>query len=286
MTATSDSSPSTPTVDSHIHLWDRDRFEYSWMPPDASVLHRSYLPQDIAPLMERNGVSKVVLIQAEESVEESEFLLDLAEANEFIGAVVGWVDLTSPDVGSVLDRLARRPRMIGVRNLLTLYPDDAWLSRADVIRGLTELANRGLSYDLLIHPRHLKHVPSLAEQIPELRMVVNHIAVPPAASREMEPWASDLAAVASIPGVYCKVSGLFAEFYYAPWKAEDIKPYVQHVVKQFGFDRVMWGSDWPPCLQAASYDQSLSVALECVGAISDEDRAKLLGGNAADFYRL
>ena len=286
MTTTSDSSRSTPIVDSHIHLWDLDRFGYSWMPPDASILLRNYLPQDIKPLMERNGVSKVVLIQAKGSVEESEFLLDLAEANEFIGAVVGWADLTSPDVGSVLDRLARRPGMVGVRSLLTLHPDDAWLSRAEAIRGLGELARLGLSFDLLIHPRHLKYVPPLAEKLPDLKMVVNHIAVPPMASREMEPWASDLAAVASIPGVYCKVSGLFAEFYNAPWKVEDIKPYVQYAVEQFGFDRVMWASDWPPSLMAASYDQTLSVALECVGPISNEDRAKLLGGNATDFYRL
>ena len=286
MTATSDASTGISIVDSHIHLWDLERFEYSWMSPDASVLQRNYLPQDIKILMERNGVSKVVLIQAKELVEESEFLLDLAEANEFIGAVVGWADLTSPDVGSVLDRLASRPKMVGVRNILTLHPDDAWLSRAEAIRGLGELAKRGLSYDLLIHPRHLKYVPPLAEKVPDLKMVVNHIAVPPMASREMEPWASDLAAVASIPGVYCKVSGLFAEFYNAPWKVEDIKPYVQYVVEQFGFDRLMWGSDWPPCLMAASYDQALSVAMECVGSISKEDRAKLLGGNATDFYRL
>ena len=286
MTKISDTQGDNFIVDSHIHLWDLEKFEYSWMPRDAAVIRRNYLPQDIKRLMERNGVSKVVLVQAEESVEETEFLLDLAEANEFIGAVVGWVDLSDPNVGNQLESLALRPKLIGVRNLLTLHPDDAWLSRANSIRGLVELDKHDLSYDLLIQPRHLKYVPQLVEQIPGLRIVVNHIAIPPMASGEMEPWATDLATVASIPTVYCKISGLFAEFYYAPWKTDDIKPYVEYVVNQFGFDRVMWASDWPPCLMGASYDQALDVALECIGPISPEDKAKFLGGNATNFYRL
>ena len=285
MTSATPSSPDPITVDSHHHLWDLGRFEYTWMPPGPSVLRRNYLPDDLKPILDRNNVSKTVVVQAHQSVEETNFLLDLADANEFIAGVVGWVDLSSPDVGAVLDGLAGRPGLVGIRHLVHDEPDDAWLSRDDVAGGLRELAEHGLTYDLLVTPRHLKHVPPLAERVPELRMVVDHIAKPLIAAGEMEPWAADLAAVAAIPGIYCKVSGMFTEADQSGWTVEDLKPYVAHMVEHFGLDRLMWGSDWPVSLLAASYEQVLTVALDAVGPISEGDRAKLMGRNAIDFYR-
>ncbi len=274
------------TVDAHHHLWDLDRFDYPWMPPGDNVLTKTYLPEHIAPLLKQNGVDKTVVVQAKHSVEEAEWLLDLAEANDFIAGVVGWVDLTSPDVGDVLDGLQRRPGFVGVRHQVHDEPDDRWLLRDDVVRGLRELARHRLAYDLLLRPQHLQYIPALAERVPDLRLVVDHIAKPLIAAGTMEPWATDIAAVAALPGVYCKVSGMVTEADMADWGVEDLKPYVSHVIKQFGFDRLMFGSDWPVCLLAGTYDQVLEATLAAAGSISDAERAALMGANATSFYGL
>ena len=273
-------------VDSHHHFWDLGRLDYPWMPPGDRVLTRNYLPSDLAPQLERSGVSATVLVQATHSPEEAGFLLDLAESTDFVAGVVAWVDLTSPDVGETLDELQRRPRLVGVRHQVHDEPDDAWLARSDVVRGLKELARRGLAYDLLLRPQHLKYVPPLVEQVPDLRLVVDHVAKPLIASGTMEPWATDMAAVAAIPDVYCKLSGMVTEADHSDWSVEDLEPYVAHVVDQFGFERLMWGSDWPVCLLAASYDQVLRAAVDAVGPMPDEQRAGLMGRNAVEFYRL
>ncbi len=287
MTDDAPGKTSARTVDSHHHFWDLTRFDYPWMPPGDNVLRRNYLPQDLAPLLRRNGISHTVLVQAHQSVAEARFLLDLAEANDFVAGVVAWVDLASPDVGRVLDRLARRPKLVGIRHLVHDEPDEAWLMREDVIAGLKELARRGLAYDLLLRTRHLKYVPPLVERVPDLRMVVDHIAKPRIADGALEPWATDIAAVADIPGVYCKLSGLVTEADHAGWRVEDLKPFVSHVVDRFGLDRLMFGSDWPVCLLAASsYGRVLRAALDAVGPISAAEKARLMGGAAIEFYRL
>ena len=286
MAGASPSPANPPTVDSHHHFWDVERFDYEWMPPEPSVLRHSYLPRNLRPVLERNGVERTVLVQAHASVEEAEFLLALATGAGFVAGVVAWVDLTSPDVGASLDRLSRMGPLIGIRHVVETDPDEAWLSRDASIRGLREVARRGLAYDLLVKPPHLKHVPQLAERVPELRMVVDHIAKPPIASGEMEPWASDIAAVAAIPGVYCKVSGMVTEADHSGWTVDDLRPYVAHVVERFGFGRLMWGSDWPVCLLASNYDDVRLAAIDALGPMTAEDRDGVLGRNATDFYRL
>ncbi len=273
------------TVDSHHHFWDLSKLDYDWMPPPPSVLVRDYLPEDMKPLIDASGVDRTVVVQAHQSIEEAEFLLDLAEANDFIAGVVGWVDLTDPKVGYTLDRLTKRRKFKGVRHLVHDEPDDAWLARDDVARGLKELVFRGLAYDVLAQPVHLKYVPQVAEKLPDLKMVVDHIAKPAIADGVMEPWATDIAAVAEIPGVHCKVSGMVTEAGDG-WTADTLKPYVAHVVDIFGMDRLMWGSDWPVCRLAGEYDQVLNAALDAIGPLSDDDRAAFLGGNATRFYRL
>lgn len=273
-------------VDSHHHFWDLGRLRYPWMPPGDRVLARNYLPADMAPLLERGGVSVTVLVQATHSPDEASFLLDLADSAVFVAGVVAWVDLTSPDVGKTLDELQRRPGLVGVRHQVHDEPDDAWLTRSDVVRGLRELARHGLAYDLLLRPQHLKYVPPLVEQVPDLRLVVDHIAKPLIAEGTMEPWATDIAAVAAIPGIYCKLSGMVTEADHSDWSVEDLEPYAAHVVEQFGFERLMWGSDWPVCLLAAGYDQVLRAAVDAVGPMSYEQRAGLMGQNAVEFYRL
>jgi L-fuconolactonase len=165
-------------------------------------------------------------------------------------------------------------------------PDQEWLTRPASIRGLRELAERGIRYDVLTRPHQLQQVPPIADGVPGLKMVIDHISKPPIASGGMEPWAADIARVAEIPGVCCKVSGMVTEADHESWKYDDLKPYVRHIVEVFGFDRLMFGSDWPVCLLASSYDDVVNSALEAVGDIGAEERAKLMGGNAIDFYGL
>jgi len=270
-------------IDAHQHFWNVDLFEYAWMPPPPSDLRLNYLPDLLWRILKRNRFDGSVLVQANTTLEETHWLLDLAEANEFVRAVVGWVDLTDPQLGRVLDELQKRPKFKGVRHPVQDEADDNWLLRASVLAGLAELARRRLPYDLLLRPRHLPLVPRVAESVPELRMVIDHIAKPPIASQAMEPWARDIEAAARLPQVYCKLSGMVTEAA-KNWKAEDLRPYVAHVMRIFGPDRLMFGSDWPVCTPAGSWKEVLAAFTQAIGAQPIEVREKLLGDTAARFY--
>ena len=273
-------------VDSHHHFWELGRLEYPWMPLGDPILTRNYLPEDLAPILKQNQVSKTVLVQATHSLEEANFLLDLAESTDFVAGVVAWVDLADPNVGNVLDELQRRSGMVGVRHQVHDEPDDSWLVRKEVVRGLRELTRRDLAYDLLLRPQHIKYVLGLVDQVPHLRMVVDHIAKPLISQKIMEPWASDISALSDLPGIYCKISGMVTEANHSEWNVDDIRPYAAHVVEQFGYDRIMWGSDWPVCLLAAEYGQVMHSSTEAVGPMSDDQMAKFIGANAIQFYKL
>src|SRR5260221_2299869 len=202
-------------IDSHQHFWQVGRFDYPWMSSEVQVLCQDYLPADLEPLLKRSGVSKTVLVQASNSLDETRWLLSLANQYPFIAGVVGWVDLISSDVGQQLDEFVAHPMFKGVRHLVESEPDDDWLNRPNVRRGLRVLATNGVSYDLLVHTRHLKYASRVAEQCPELRLVINHMAKPPIARGEIREWASEFKKIADCPNVSCKLSGLATE---ADWK--------------------------------------------------------------------
>jgi L-fuconolactonase len=256
------------------------------MPPEPSVLRQSFLPDRLRRILERNRFEGSVLVQANTLLAETRCLLDLAEANEFISAVAGWVDLTDPQLGAVLDELQKRPKFKGVRHPVHDEADDNWLVRDDVLGGLAELARRGLPYDLLLRPRHLGLVPRVAERVPDLRMVIDRIAKPPVASRVMEPWARDIEAAAKLPQVYCKLSGMITEADAASWKSGVIRRYVAHVTRVFGPDRLMFGSDRPACLPAGNWKEALAAFTQAIGAQPIEIREKLLGETATKFYSI
>jgi L-fuconolactonase len=273
-------------IDAHQHFWQMGRLEYPWMPPEPSILRQDFLPEHLAPILERSRFDGTVVVQAHQSLAETHWLLELAEATEFVRAVVGWVDLTDPQLGTVLDELQRRPKFKGVRHLVHDEPDDRWLLRPDVLAGLAELARRGLPYDLLLRPGHLPLVPQIAERVPELRMVIDHIAKPLIADRVMEPWARDIEEASRLPQVYCKLSGMITEADHESWKAVDLRPYVAHVMRIFGANRLMFGSDWPVCLLAGSWKAVLAAFTQSIGPQRIELRERLLGGTAQEFYRI
>lgn len=274
-------------VDAHQHFWDPRLYSYSWMRRlELGVLCRPFLPEDLKPILREIGVEQTMLVQAQSSLDETRWFLRLAEANEFIAGVVGWVDLTASDLDRVLDELMQHQKFKGVRHQVEEEPDDAWLNRSDVLRGLKKIAQRGLPYDLLLKPRHLRYVSAIAKHAPDLRMVVDHIAKPPIASKEFEPWATNIADIARVPNVWCKLSGVITEADWKHWKLADIKPYVEHVVEHFGFDRVMFGSDWPVCTLAGTYQQAFKAVNENLGEVSEPQWRMVFRDNARVFYRL
>lgn len=273
-------------IDSHQHFWQVGRFAYPWMSSDLGVLYRDYLPDDLAPILQQNGVKQTVLVQASNSVAESRWLLDLADANSVIAGVVGWVDLMSVEIDAQLDELCVHPKFKGVRHLVESEPHDDWLVQPAVLAGLKKLSARGLSYDLLVHTRHLRYVPHVAKSCPDLRLVVDHMAKPPIARNEIKEWSEALKPVARYPNIQCKLSGLVTEASWSSWQANDLRPYVEYALESFGADRVMFGSDYPVCLLAASYGRVLDSFQEILKDISDSDRDKIFSKNAARFYRL
>lgn len=273
-------------IDAHQHFWDLSRFEYPWMPPVPTPLRRDFLPEDLEPALARNKFDGTIVVQATTTTAETEWLLSLAAEHDFILGVVGWVDLTDPRVGEVLDRLQRNPRFKGVRHPVEAEEDDAWLLRQDVLRGFRELERRSIPYDLLIRPRHLALVTSLSERVPSLPLVIDHLAKPAIRTGRFDDWARDLEEVARIPQVHVKVSGLITEAEWKTWTAGHLRPYVQHAWKTFGPARCMYGSDWPVCLQAGIWKEVLAGFTQALGPVVKEVRTGVMGENAGRFYNL
>jgi L-fuconolactonase len=273
-------------VDSHQHFWQVGRFDYQWMSREVEVLYRDYLPATLEPILKRCGVEKTILVQASNSLEETRWLLNLSDQYPFIAGVVGWVDLSGREVGHQLNEFIAHPKFKGVRHLVESEPADDWLLQENVLAGLRGLASFGVSYDLLVHPRHLKHVRTVAESCPELSLVIDHLAKPPIASGEISDWAREIKAVATHPNISCKLSGLVTEANVRAWRTEDLKPFFETALEFFGPRRLMFGSDWPVCLLAASYDRVLASFESLLANLGSEDRDSIFAKNATVFYRI
>jgi L-fuconolactonase len=273
-------------VDSHQHFWQLGCFDYPWMSRELGVLYRDYLPPAFAPVLRENGVAKTVLVQASNSLSESRWLLTLADNYPFIVGVVGWVDLMDVQVEQQLQELTANAKFKGVRHLVESEPEDDWLAHPDVLRGLQVLASHGVSYDLLVHTRHLRYVRTVAESCPELSLVVDHMAKPPISTGAISRWAEELKAVATYPNVHCKLSGLVTEADHLGWKLDHLRPYVECALEFFGSHRLMFGSDYPVCLLAAPYDRVLGSFQELLKELDDNDQDRIFSANARKFYRL
>jgi len=273
-------------IDSHQHFWQLGRFDYPWMNSSLGVLYRDYLPDQLEPILGQNGVGKTVVVQASNSVEESRWLLNLADEHPFIAGVVGWVDLGSDDVDRQLDELVPHPKFKGVRHLVESEPADDWLIQPQVLRGLKRLSTYGVSYDLLVHTRHLKYIQKVVDACPDLKLVIDHMAKPPIANGEIERWRQELRQVAANEQIYCKLSGLVTEANWTSWTKSDLRPYVDCALELFGSSRLLFGSDHPVCLLAASYEQVLASFRELLNELGDDEEQKIFGSNAAEFYGL
>lgn len=275
-------------IDAHQHFWQLDQpFNYRWLDaPDLAPIRRDFLPDDLAPLLQAAGVDRSIFVQTQHDTAENRWVLDLAEQHDFLAGVVGWVDLAAPDCERQLLEFADHPKFVGVRHVTQDEPDDDFLIREDVLRGLGVLQKHGVPFDLLLYVKHLRHVPTLARLLPDLPMVIDHLAKPDIKNHRLGDWLPDFRAAAACPNVSCKLSGMVTEADWQNWTAADLKPYVQEALDAFGPDRVMYGSDWPVCELAGSYGRVHDALVEALGPIGEAENAAIFGGTAARFYRL
>jgi L-fuconolactonase len=272
-------------IDAHQHFWRYDPVELTWIDDSMAALRRDFLPEQLAPELAASGVERCVAVQARSTPAETDFLLALAERHPIVSAVVGWVDLLAPDLEARLDALARRPKLAGFRHIAQAEPDD-FLARPEVVGGVAALAGRGFAFDLLVIPRQLPAAIALARALPEQRFVLDHLAKPPIRERAREPWAGRLRELAALPNVSCKLSGMVTEANWQAWRPEDLAPYFEVALEAFGPARLMFGSDWPVCLVASGYARWSECVNAWIAPLSTAERAAVLGGNAARFYRL
>lgn len=275
-------------VDSHQHFWNPARGDYGWMPKGDLVLDRRYTPADLAPTLVQEGIGATVLVQAAPSIAESEYMLGLADATPFVAGVVGWVDFEKPSDRGELTRLAGHPKFKGVRPMIQDIADDNWMLRDDVQWGYRAVTDLGLTFDALGFPRHLANFLILLKRHPDMRVVIDHCMKPQI--RDPSPasfafWAEGMARIAGETGAFCKFSALITEA--GPgWTVEDLRPYADHVLRVFGPERVMWGSDWPVCRLRGEYGQWRAAAKALTAGLGVEAEARIYGGTARAFYGL
>lgn len=276
----------TALVDAHHHLWDLGVREQPWLAqPGLEALRRNFLAPDYAAVAAGAGVTASVVVQTVDLPEETPELLAIADGSGPVAGVVGWVDLTAPDVADRLAAFGGR-KLSGVRHQVQSEPDPGWLTRPDVLRGLAAVARAGLVYDLVITAGQLPAASAAAAAVPDLMFVLDHLGKPPVAAGELEPWAADLRRLAALPNVVAKLSGLVTEADLAHWQTADLRPYAEVALECFGADRLMYGSDWPVCTVAASYDHVLAAARDLTGALSAAERQAVFAGTATRIYRL
>ena len=273
-------------IDSHQHFWKYNPTRDTWITNRMSALKRDFLPEDLTPECEKNGIEATIAVQAEQSEKETEFLLDLANRNPKIAGVVGWVDLCSPLVRERLSFFSRFEKLRGFRHIVQSEPDDRFLVRKEFMRGIARLEEFRFTYDILIYPKQLPAAMDLVAKFPEQRFVIDHMAKPEIKTNSSAPWAVQMRTVSKNPNVYCKLSGLVTETTWNSWKNEDFKPYLDMVFDAFGTRRLMFGSDWPVCLLAASYRQVHQILEDYLSGHSAEEKELIFGRNAIDFYGL
>jgi L-fuconolactonase len=274
-------------VDAHHHLWDPARFDYPWLTDDLATIRRRFGPEDLAPLVERAGVDRTVLVQTISSLDETREFLATAAATDYIAGVVGWVDLTDVAVGDTIAALAAGEggsRLVGIRHQVHDEPDPDWLLRSDVSRGIAAVGAGGLAYDLLVRPRELPAALATARAHPDVSFVIDHLAKPPIKSGELEPWLSLLRPFGTLDNVTCKLSGLVTEADWGSWRPEDLEPFVDAAIEIFGPDRLMFGSDWPVCLLAATYDEVVEAARAATAGLSGDEHDQVFGETARRVY--
>lgn len=272
------------TIDSHQHFWRYNPVQYAWIDERMQRIRRDFLPEDLAPVLSAHGIDGCIAVQADQSEDETSFLLDLADKHTFIKGVVGWVDLQADSAASRLQHFAQHGKLCGVRHIVQGEEDANFVLRDNFRRGLTVLDRFDLTYDILVYPHQLGSVLSLVRQMPNQPFVIDHLAKPYIKDQFIDGWQTLITEIAKCPNVYCKVSGMITEADWQQWRYVDFVPYLDVVFSVFGTDRTMFGSDWPVCLVAGSYSRMIELVETYTHQLSDTEKAAFFGGNAASFY--
>lgn len=274
-------------IDSHQHFWQITRGDYGWLTPALKTLYRDFLPYDFTSIMQQNNIDGTILVQAAPTIDETYFMLELAEKHDFIKGVVGWVDFEYPNVGNDIAHLATYPKLKGIRPMIQDIADPQWMLKPQCANAFEHIIKHHLVFDALVLPQHLPFLYLLITRYPTLRMVVDHGAKPLIKDNIMVGWREDIQKIADdYPYIYCKLSGLVTEAKHDDWSDDDIQPYAQHLLDIFTPKRLMWGSDWPVCTLASNYDRWLNCAQRFCASLRDDDKHKIFAQNAIDIYGL
>lgn len=273
-------------VDGHQHFWSLERDDYGWLTPDLAPLYRDFGPAHLAPLLAEAGVHKTILVQAAASVDETRYLLSIAERHDFVAGVVGWIDMESGAAApGLLSSLAQHPKFVGIRPVIQAIEDPAWINKTELKVAVESLVEHSLCFDALVKSVHLPYLLKFLGSHPDLKAVVDHGARPDIASAEWQPWADGVSAIAERTSALCKLSGLITEAG-ALQTYEDLVPYMDHLLESFGPERLIWGSDWPVLNLGGDYQGWHRASSAWLSALTDQERTSIQGGNAAKFYGL
>jgi L-fuconolactonase len=273
-------------IDAHQHFWKFDPVRDSWITDEMAAIKKDFLPKDFQLELEQNNISGSIVVQSDQSENENEFQLKNAAEYDFIKGIVGWVNLQVENVEERLAYYRSFRKMKGFRHVLQGEPDRALMLKSTFLNGISKLEKLGFTYDILIFPDQLKYIPEFVASFPNQKFIIDHIAKPEIKDGEIEDWAKEINKIAKHENVYCKISGMVTEADWKNWKREDFNPYLDVVVEAFGIHRVMYGSDWPVCLVAASYAEVLDIGKEYFSSFSENEQELFFCANAIQFYNL
>ena len=273
-------------IDSHQHFWNYHPVKDAWISDDMKVIQRDFIPADLLPILKENHIDGCIAVQADQSEEETHFLLGLADENDFIKGVVGWVDFRANNITERLQYFSQFKKLKGFRHIVQAEAEDDFLLREDFCNGIAQLEKYNFTYDILILPKHLQYAAAFVKRFPSQYFVIDHLAKPNIKENDFSDWERGITELATYKNVYCKVSGMVTEADWHNWKTEDFSYCLDVLVANFGIDRLMFGSDWPVSLLAASYEQSSAIVQDYFSKFSKEDQDKIWGGNAIKFYNL
>ena len=273
-------------IDAHQHFWQYHPVRDAWIDESMQVIRRDFLPEHLAPLLEDSGVDGCVAVQADQSPEETAFLLGLAEQHDMIKGVVGWIDLRAADISEQLQQYALHPKLKGFRHIVQGEPDDRFLLGENFCRGIKALSRHHFTYDILVYPKQLPAVEEFVPRFPEQPLVIDHLAKPDIKRGELKAWAAHMRRIAQSPNVHCKLSGMVTEADWQQWEPAHFRPFLEVTLEAFGPRRLMYGSDWPVCLVAARYHEVKDIITDFISTLSATEQSQIMGGNACSFYHL
>jgi len=273
-------------IDSHQHFWKYEPVKHSWIDDDMSVIRRDFLPSDLAKVYQENSIDGCVAVQADQTLEETDFLIDLASINNFIKGIVGWVDLRAENIENVLEKYSTDKIVKGFRHVVQGEADHNFLLRPNFSRGISLLEKHNFTYDILVFPHQLGSVLEFVKKFPHQKFVIDHIAKPYIKDGYFEGWATMMTAIGKHENVSCKMSGMVTEADFNIWTPEQIHPYMDTVLEAFGSKRILFGSDWPVCLVAGNYSKIKKLTTDFISQLSKIEQNSIMGNNAIEFYNL